>query len=70
MMKHCPCCDYVGKLYVRDVKTVRDPRNRKHTLTFRTHVCPRCSLGCQNCTGIHTTKEEMTDVQRTSASLR
>jgi hypothetical protein len=70
MLKRCPCCDYVGRLPVRDVKTIRDPRNRKHQITMRTHVCPRCQLGCPNCTGIHTTREEMLDVQRTSTSLR
>lgn len=71
MLKSCPCCDYVGKLYVRDVKTIRDPRNRKHQITLRTHVCHRCLVGCEKCHGVHTTKEEvLDDHNRTSSRLR
>lgn len=70
MLKRCPCCEYVGRLPVLDVKTIRDPRNRKHQITIRTHECPRCAISCESCSGIHTTREEMHSVQRSAAYLR
>lgn len=71
VLKRCPCCGYATKrLPVQDVKTTRDPRDRKHELTYRTHKCPKCSLGCASCPGIHTTREEYHSVQRDTRFLR